>query len=661
MLLSYYRRPLFILLLAYAGCIVLFRAHFLKADGELPFALPRSGALVEGRVAEYPAYSRKRWRFELKDVSLYNSPAKVSLMVYARDLRGASYGDRVSMLADLGTPAEASSPGGLDWAAFLARRGISAEARALDLEVVKPAGPVIRLARAFRGRVLGAFEKNLSPESASVLSGVVIGEKKNVTPDIRTAFQDSGAMHLLVASGSNVGFVVVVVYALCARLRLRRKVSGCLALAASGFYVLASGLDAPLVRAYLMFAAGLAAFVFRRESGAFHSLTLAALAILLVSPRALFDAGFQMSFLAAYGLTVGISVWNGQLKSLLRGLLKPWKKSRGAALTENAAEKLSGLLMVSFFAQLGLYPLLALYFHKISAVSLLSNMVLVPASGIAMALGFIMAFVPAWAGVHGIYRLSALFMDLFISAVKFFAALPFASFQLPEPSPWMMAGFYVAAFALLHAPLLGFRKIRLYACMASGLGIMSAGPAVSTMSGSVPAGHALLFGDSDTTAVLLRLPDGSLFLVNPGAGGKKLADAVLAEGRTGLDGLLLTSLEEKNYTGLAGLAKAMKIKELRLPYGPRQPALEAALAAAAKNGASVERVWPGGTGPVQAVWPAGAGYNGHGDVYDWMVHGVKVTEAGRCASDCTRGACRPPVCYDPAARKMSELELKGVK
>ncbi|MEK7721729.1 MAG: ComEC/Rec2 family competence protein, partial [Elusimicrobiota bacterium] len=569
MLLSYYRRPLFLLLLLYTGGIVAFKDFFIKPQGKLPFPLPRSGVLVEGRVAEYPVAAPGGARFTLETDNIYGQPFKTGLLAYAGSMGGASYGDRVSFLADLEVPPGAAVPGSLDWAQYLLGRGITAQARVRELEVSGRANFLIRLARRFRYCALGAFESGLSPDAASVLGGVVLGEKKSVPPALKTAFQDSGAMHLLVASGSNVGFVVAVVYFLCARLGLRRRYAGLAALALAGFYVLAAGLDAPLVRAYLMFSAGLCAWLLHREAGAFHALTAAALAIMLFSPRSLFDAGFQMSFLAAYGLTVGLTVWGRYLKA------GGW------------AGKALNLLAISFFAQLCLYPLLAVYFHKISLVSLFSNMALVPASGLAMALGFLLAFLPGTGFVFkGFAYAVELFMEIFIGAVRFFAGLPFSSVSVAQPSVWFTAGFFILAFALLHAPLHGFRSRRFYLAAALGLGLTALGPLVKSLTAGTVTYKAVLFGDSNTSCALLSVPAG-LFLVNPGVNGKKLADSVFVEGSRSLEGVIFTSLEEKNFSGLEELSDMVAIRKVFIPYGPHTEELRRLLTKLEKTGARV--------------------------------------------------------------------------
>lgn len=622
---SYYRRPVFLLLAFYAAAIVIFRGYFLRPPQELPFPVPRAGVLVEGRVAEYPISRPGGRRFTLDTARVYGQPVKVSLMVYSKEKSGFSYGDRVSFLADIVPAPGAAVPGSLDWADYLGKRGIAAEARAFKIDVDQAAGPVLRLARAFRLNALEAYDANLSTEAASVLGGVVIGDKRSVPPDLKLAFQDSGAMHLLVASGSNVGFVVAVVYFFLSRLGVRRRYSGLAALALSGFYVLASGLDPPLVRAYLMFSAGLCAFLLRREAGAFQALTLAALAILALSPRAVFDAGFQMSFLAAYGLIVGMALWG--------------RYFRAGGLPGQAAS----LFRMSFFAQLGLYPLLAIYFHKISLVSLFSNMLLVPGSAVAMSLGFLLAFFSK-AGflMKLLVPATALFMKFFIGTVRFFAALPFSSVYVAEPSVLWAAGFYLAAFVLLHAPLIGFRNPRLYLAGALGLAVMAAGVPRRSPAAHGGKGLALLFGDTDTSCALVRVPGSGIYIINPGLKGKKLADAVFAEGSRGVEGIMLTSLEKKNFSGLEELAHMVTIKRVLIPYGPQPPGLSGLLKNLAAKGVLVRRVWPGeepaAEVKINAGWGGGGGYTGRNDLMDWKICGLSVEKGGGYAVQDLPGA-----------------------
>lgn len=633
MLLSYYKRPLVLMLMLLCGLIITFKDSIVRLPDAPPFKLPREGALVEGRIAEYPVAQGGHIRFEIDQVNIYHKPLKSSLMVYGNELKDFTYGDRIGFLADISEPAESYIPGGLNWSAYLFKRGISAEARVVSpIEPVAPAPGYIRAASNFRKRVTDSFRKNLKEDEASVLSGIVIGEKRSVDEKLKDAFQKSGAMHLLVASGSNVGFVVIVVYAICAWFGLKRRFSGIFALLAAGFYVLACGLDMPLVRAYAMFAAGLLAFMCRRESGGFHSLILAAFAILVFSPKSLFDPGFQMSFLAAYGLIVGTSIWNERLRKLCIMFFTPRRRKKHDNKEHGIwAYKILSLLSVSFFAQIFLYPLLAAYFHQVSFVSLLSNLFLVPISGILMFLGFMLALIPSFGIITGIIAtVASILLKLFIFLIHFFAAFPFASVSVSEPSWLFIGGFYVLVWAFMHWPLLSFSK---YLLPPLGIFLMLAYPVMQSIGKINTKEHILLFGNKNCYSALIVQKKG-IFLVNPGPNGKKLADAVYAEGKYALNAVLFTSINEESFKGLADLAVKVKIKNIFIPYGPMNTEMYNALSPARHSGANIQQVWPEEKdGDVNLKWPELVfGYAGRGEPYDWKIYDVQITQDGRCAS-----------------------------
>lgn len=640
---SHYKRPLFLLLLLWCALIFAFER---RTAGVRPAPEPPAGTVsLEGRVAQYPSVSGGLRRFVLDRLSPDTAYDGTVVMAYVREAGGASYGDRVEMDCSLSEPFNYAVPGGLDWREYLAGRGIYAEARCGGLRILEkarfPLGPASRL----RDRTLEVFEKNFSPDRASVLSGMVLGEKKKISEELKREFQDSGAMHLLVASGSNVGFVTFLVYFVCSRLGVGKRCSGLAAAALSGFYVLAAGLDAPLVRGYLMFTAALAAYLLDRDPGVFQGLVIACFVILIFDRTALFDAGFQMSFTASYGITVGMALWDG---------LVPFK---------GPGRYLARVLMVSAFAQAGLYPLMAAYFHRISLVSILSNVLLVPLSGVIMGLGFA-ALTTSWQPLlfQAVKLLTDAALGLFLSLLKFFASFRYSSVAVVPPSVPELAGSMALALVLLHAPLLGFRRPRLYA-----LAVL---PALALLAARVTPEKSLVsaFSDRDTDSVVLRHGGSGLFIFNPGISGEKLAGAALYYGRRKAEGVFVSSLSRRDWSGLAVLAGTMEIGRVFVPYGVRSAELGTVLDGLSAAGIRVERVWPGDriTFPgleVRAVRRAGrsgsAGYTGLGERLDWEISAggfrVSVLAGGSRIS-----AARPPgkerVLEVPAGRT-AELEL----
>lgn len=581
---SYYRRPLFIALASLMGFIWLRERLY---DPPPPSACFGGGyrSSVTGRVAGFPAPAGGGFAFAFRaDAS---DPPGCEGLLFAR-LKGDAprLGENLVLEGFGSEPQGPRFPGGLDWASFLRNRGFRGEFRADRSEGVSGPDPVRRAASALRERSLRAFAGSLPGEKAAVTAGVVLGEKRRISEEDRRAFQDSGAMHLLVASGSNVGFVTLLVYAACSLAGLGRRFSAPLALGAAGLYVLAAGFDTPLLRAYLMFGAGLAGYAAGRESGAFQGLLLSALALLLARPYSLFDASFQMSFLAAYSVTAGLGAWRPALEGLPR-----------------AARWVLGLFLMSLFAQAVLAPALARYFHRLSLVSPLSNLLLVPLSGGLMFAGFALS---AFDGLPLLGRFSAwavsLVSGLFLWLVRAFADLPFAAVPVRVPSLLQMTGWAMVCFVLLHLPL--FRR------KAAAAGLMSAGAVVLAAGFLLPGrSGAVSFNSGYGGASILSASGRSSLLVSSGMRGEDLSGAALASGFALPRAALLTCGEPECAESLAALSSAAELAAVYMPAW----AGEAGLRAAGASGA-VTAVWPGdrfseGGYDIYALWPEGrAGY-----------------------------------------------------
>ncbi|MDQ7772892.1 MAG: ComEC/Rec2 family competence protein [Elusimicrobiales bacterium] len=585
---SYYRRPLFVALMALMAFIWLRE----RLSVPQPVSACFGGGYrseVRGRVAGFPSPAGSGVSFAFR-ASASDPPGCEGLLFVRLKGEAPRLGEALVLEGFGSEPGGARFPGGLDWASFLRNRGFRGEFRAGYSTPLSAPDPVRRSAAALRDRSLGAFAGALPPEKAAVMAGVVLGEKRKISSEDRRAFQDSGAMHLLVASGSNVGFVTLLVYAASSLAGLGRRFSAPLALAAAGLYVLAAGFDTPLLRAYLMFGAGLAGYAAGRESGAFQGLLLSALALLLMRPYSLFDASFQMSFLAAYSVTAGLGAW----RPALEGLPK-------------AARWALGLFLMSLFAQAVLAPALAWYFHRLSLVSPLSNLLLVPLSGGLMLAGFALS---AFDGFPLLGPVSAwavsFFSGLFLWLVRSFAELPFAAVPVKVPSAIQTAGWAMVCFVLLHLPL--FR-------MKAAAGLMSAGALVLAAGFLLPGRIGeVSFSSGYGGASILSASGRSSLLVSSGMSGEDLAGAALASGFALPGAVLLTCGEPGCVDGLGALPSAAGPGAVYVPAW-----VPAAGLAAAPAGLAAEKVWPGDTFSgggyeVAAEWPEGQeGYSVPGD------------------------------------------------
>jgi len=136
-----------------------------------------------------------------------------------------------------------------------------------------------------------------------------------------------------------------------------------------------AGLSASVVRAVTMFTFIAVGMLFRRKNVVEFSLISSMFLLLLIKPMFLFDVGFQLSYLAVFGIVYMQPKMYSLWKPTLRIVDFFWK-----------------LCTVSLAAQIGVLPLSIFYFHQFPALFLVSNLVIVPFLGILFTGGIVVIF-----------------------------------------------------------------------------------------------------------------------------------------------------------------------------------------------------------------------------------------------------------------------------
>ncbi len=217
------------------------------------------------------------------------------------------------LTAKLHMPRNFRNPGSFDYEGYLHGLGIStlASVKADDIEIL-PGRAGSRFGF-WRSRIRHSILEHIrarglwSHEDAALFSAMIVGDDSLLLRNVREEFQQTGVYHLLVVSGMNVGILAFAVFWLARRLRLPEWAASLVTIALSVFYAYIAGMGVPIVRAVLMLSLFLIARLLYRDRSGLNATGFAALVVLVISPTALFDAGFQLTFLALLAIT-GISL-----------------------------------------------------------------------------------------------------------------------------------------------------------------------------------------------------------------------------------------------------------------------------------------------------------------------------------------------------------------
>lgn len=514
------------------------------------------------------------------------------------------------------------NPGGFDYDGYLQRQGVAARLFVDAVVSLEPRVPLIDRFR--RGARAG-----LPEQRAALMEAIALGVRDELG-DLRDSFSDSGLAHVLSVSGLHLAVLVAALARLVARLgRLRYP----LLMAATTAYVALVGPSPSVLRAACMVLAGLACLALGYQRiEPWPALALAACIGLLLSPASLFDASFQLSYLAVAGMLAFTAPLTRLLQDALppprRGTRRPSsgggrRAGRGSSAGHRGVgakgpperrgvlrDAVAPALAVSVAAQLPTLSLLAGSFGAVPLASPLVNLAAVPIAGLLVPLGFL-------ASALGLVSLRA--ATLLNQVVSPFAGallgLSALGARLPR-LPWghvSGVGHVCFAAALLALALLANGRLSL---RAASIVVLVA----VCLSALLPPLHAppevvfLDVGQGDAT--LVRLPGRIEVLVDGGGtpfsdydvGAEVVVPALRSLGVGRLEVVVATHPDTDHVEGLLSVLTSFDVGTLVIGHAAADSTLDAELRAlAARRGVSVHEArrgerWRFGRGRSQAVF-----------------------------------------------------------
>jgi competence protein ComEC len=580
---------------------------------------------------------------------------RVTLMDAAPAL---SCGDEIEVPLRLRVPDTYRDPGAWSYSDYLLGQGIGtlASAHTGRLKIVgrAPKSWSCRLASAqswTSGRLLALSSSmvrsplpvwlRLSHEDAAMLSAMLVGDRTQLSSGLRQGFERTGTFHLFVVSGLHVVLLVGGLLWFLRRLRMPEGIAIAVTLGVGLLFALLTGFGAPVQRALGMTAAYLLARWLGRETGPLNALGIAAVLILALDPRALFEASFQMTSLvivAAAGLarpiearsfhphvralknfdTVALDaqmhprpaqarVRLRMLGALCASLLHPRLRHLPLWITRAALAILAAVLF-GIAVEICMVLPMAIYFHRATLLALPTNLLLVPLIALLLALT-IVTFLIALISVriaHIPAACTAALLHLMRAIVNHMGHLSVADLRVPSPPPQAIL-FACAAIVLACVGL----RLRSRAWLVAACGALIVAPIMALW----PARPILHPGLLEVTAIdvgqgdslLVVAPDGGTLLVDAGGpvglvssnsrwdiGEEVVAPYLWSRRIRRLDAVMLTHAHSDHMGGMPAVLRDLRPRELWISIEPGEaPAMGALLAEAQTLGIPIRRFHAG--------------------------------------------------------------------
>ncbi len=280
------------------------------------------------------------------------------------------YGDKLSITGLLESPPVLQD---FDYRAYLARQGVYSQITRPQIESISSGNGLAPYAwlLALKARVQAVIAQILPEPQASLLTGILLGIESGIPANVQEAFRITGTSHVIAISGFNMTLLAGLLSAVATRLFGKRY----------DFYIIVTGLflytvlvgaSASVVRAAIMSALYVWAIRLGRQSAALNSLFAASIVMTLLDPYTLWDMGFVLSLSA----TLGLILYTDRIQQFFERLLL---RALPAERARQALGLLNDALIVTLAAQLTTLPIIIYVFRQLSIVSLLTNLLILPA------------------------------------------------------------------------------------------------------------------------------------------------------------------------------------------------------------------------------------------------------------------------------------------
>lgn len=467
---------------------------------------------------------------------------------------------------------------------------------------------------------------------AGVLRAMLLGDRSFVDRDEASDFQKTGAFHVLVVAGLHVGAIAVLLFWVGRKLRWTRGWTVIFTLLLLLGYVAVVEQRTPVLRAALMAGIVVVGGVFFRRLELLNSAAIAALVLLVAKPSAMGDSSFQLSFLAI-GCIGGLALpWLEATVQPFARALRGWRDvtrdasfeprptqfridlglmaraiearwpARISMMPGNALVGGIGLglrawelFVLTLILQVGMLPLLAGAFHRITFAGPFVNFAAVPLTAIIVPLGFL-ALVGGllWPALGKVVAVPVSFVTAgLLQVVRKFAFVHELSYRIPGPPVWVTVVFFVTLAAVmlcLRAQFAGRKAVMwsLSGVLAGAAVVIAIYPFSPSVAGGRLEVTVLDVGQGDS--LLVVSPKGKTLLIDGGGafggfqgheqmrgsdpGEEAVSPYLWSRGFKKIDVVALTHAHQDHLGGLNAILENFRVGRLWIGLEAKNSSLE---------------------------------------------------------------------------------------
>lgn len=472
-------------------------------------------------------------------------------------------GNKVYLKATIIKPRNQRNPFEFDYEKYLNEKGIYFVASVYNKDYLRIVDNSVSTLPNFIFEIRKYIDNKLrelyNNSTYHLLRGLILADRSEIDNQVYEDFINVGVIHVLAVSGLHVGYVVIIFLFLFSRFNLFLRIT--LTILGLIFFMILTGTGAPVVRASLMTSIILLLPLFGRTTNGLNSLFVAAFILLLINPRDLFNPSFQLSFSAILSLIIIVPIINKKLYNLK---------------VNKFIKYIFLFIGTTFAAQIGTLPFIIAYFSKLSLISILANIFVIPLTGIILGLGIIsivLSFISTQIATY-YASLNELTSFIILYLINKLGSLNFSSLNVKPFSLYDGILFYLLIgllFSLIKYFNHSFKKLVFVVLIVSTFFIYEKIDDKELLKENYLSILTIDVGQGD--AFLVKFPNNQTALIDAGNAdinfdnGKKIVLPLMNKlGINKIDYAFVSHTDADHFMGFLSLIKNAKIKKIYKPY-----------------------------------------------------------------------------------------------
>ncbi len=529
----------------------------LRLDRDLQSLLSEGTGSISGIITDVSINSGYTG-FTLKT----GSGARVQVLLYDKETKPAAAafealryeGCRAVVDGRAEVPKGARNPHCFDYRRHLASRGICAYATAKSFEAGEISSHVLHTAALWKLKLAEKMARYADSGSVSLVVGMLFGDKGMIDDEVYETFQKNGTAHVLAVSGLHIG----IVYAFACRLTRGRRTRKARVFTALFVivYIVVAGFAPGTTRAGAMILLHILSKELRMRYDMLSAAAAVGIANMVINPLAIWNTGFQMSYLAIFTICF-------VTKRICRGKY--------------------ALLTGSFAIQLGLAPYTAFVFNYFSIVSVFVNIPVVYLASLMVPIAIVMLYLSLFAGLvggfaggalEGVFEFLSFTIDKLCKGLCALNEMAFmggnSSFSCVSPPVWGVVLYYGLLFyACSEAGYIDFARRRAGKALAAlaAVAVLALG-CNAIYTGPFDKAGMIFVDVGQGDCLHIRTENGQNVLIDSGGsyytsvGEKTLKPYLLKNGCGKLDMVVLTHLHTDHCAAINEICDDVKIGKL---------------------------------------------------------------------------------------------------